>query len=137
MRRRGHKRTEFSIEDSDDIKPRLGDSAVKPHRSTHRVQGASVTMVSGTASPFHVCQDEGGKETILFSRLHMEGNGHAYMCVFVLRIPSRESGGFKTLCSDRGSSHDLNHSVTTAELEMSHLISIPQAWVLQHLWHRS
>lgn len=52
------------------------------------------------------------------------------MCVCVGPACKRSSThgsspGFKMLYADRGSSHNMNHLVTRAELEMSRLISVP------------
>lgn len=54
------------------------------------------------------------------------------VCVFPARMCFQHTSrwtGFKMLYADRGSSHNMNHLVTTAELEMSRLISVPHASV--------
>ncbi len=54
------------------------------------------------------------------------------LCAFAARMCSQRTSrrtGFKMLYADRGSSHNMNHLVTTAELEMSRLISVPHASV--------
>lgn len=51
-------------------------------------------------------------------------------CVCVACMHSQhtfQQSGLKTLYTDRGSSHNMNHLVTGAELEMSRLISVPHA----------
>jgi len=66
-----------------------------------------------------------------------------YVCVCVyleLHVCSHHTvrwPRFKVLCADRGSSHNMNHLVTTAELEMSHFISVPHAWLPLNLWQWS
>lgn len=62
------------------------------------------------------------------------------MCALELHVCSQRTLGrsrFKMLYADRESSHNMNHLVTTAELQMSHLISVPHAWVPQRRWRQS
>lgn len=105
----------------------------KTHHSSHWVQGASVTMVPSPGSPFHVCQDWGGRETrnILVSpAIGAEADmGACAACTH------SQPSGFKMLYADGGSSHNMNHLVTRAELEMSRLISVPHASVALHHLH--
>lgn len=50
------------------------------------------------------------------------------VCVACMRSQhTSQQSGLKTLYTDRGSSHNMNHLVTRAELEMSRLISVPHA----------
>lgn len=59
------------------------------------------------------------------------------VCVLHVCIPSTHPSGlsFKMLYTDRGSSHNMNHLVTRAELEMSRLISVPHATAVLHHLH--
>lgn len=123
---RRDKRIEKVPLDGDGIELRFREhcSTPKTHRSLHRLQGASVTMVSSSDSPFRVCQDRGERErerlAICWSRSPIGGG--AAMCIAC--ICSRQPGPY------RGTSYDMNHLVALAEIEMSCFIRAHQYWTI-------
>lgn len=98
----------------------------------------------GKGSPFHVCQDgEQASNMFLWSEVKMKwtskGLTVAARAQRCMHVPGTQTGagGLKMLRADRGLSHNMNHLVTTAELEMSLLISVPHTLVLLLLWQQS
>ena len=81
---------------------------------------------------------EGETSNMLVSLAVGAENGHVCAYVYLhICIPGTHPGslGLKMPYADRGSSHNMNHLVTTAELEMSYLISVPHASVPLHHLH--